>query len=654
MKCPSLMAVLLQSRGQPLGRPSSKANRPMSISGKLKEIKIGLVISCFIPLLLFWGMLVLRIPYSITYPFTIYSFGLFVITLLLYYFSLRLQGNLGVIAVLGLTMFLIALALSYKWTSGFSDNFMIGGLLPYKDAKNYYLGANLILNGLPVQRAGQAVERPLFPGFLSALLLVTGQNLKIALGIIMQLAGLGLYLSARQFSRSIGPFAASFYSTLMYFYIQPLIGYTLSELLGFMLGCFAFCLIWRVSYNLSWFDLSLGLITLLAAVSARAGAFIIFPMLAIWVGWIFRGEKLFSIKAAAYVSVVIVIGYLLINIIYARLLGIPPGSAFGNFSYALYGQVQGGTGWHSAIEELGTREPAIVYRAAWQFFFAHPTSLLIGFAKSYRDFFLPGNGSIFVFEFDSWRDWANLIMWAVVISLLLWGLIRLLKDIHSNSASLLLAGFVGVILSIPFLPPIDGGPRFYASTMAFFFVVPAIGFGQLTSRIEPKSISKNDWDWEGIASQVLSMMLILVTLIAPIGLHSLGRKPAYPVPSCPSQQAPFAVQIHPGSYVDLLKDRTTPSVLTPEVSLKDFEKNNTEKEIDDYYQILLLLTKKDDTNVRIIPAVDFVGDEFHYFYVSQSSIPDDSTISLIAGCAIEIRTKNQSIYEIKSIAIKER
>ena len=150
------------------------------------------------------------------------------------------------------------------------------------------------------------------------------------------------------------------------------------------------------------------------------------------------------------------------------------------------------------------------------------------------------------------------------------------------------------------------------------------------------------------------MSLILVTLLVPIGLHSLGRKPAYTVPSCPSPQLPFAIQIHPGSYLDLVNGRTTRGGLTPEVSLQDFEKNNTEKEIDDYYQKLLLLIKNDNPNVRIAPAVDFVKDEFHYFYVSQSNLPDDSTMNLIIGCAIEMKTKNQSIYEIKSIAVNER
>ena len=212
----------------------------MSTTVGLKKIKFNTVILLLIPLLLFWVVLLFRIPYSITFHFTTFSIGSFVIILLLYYLSLRLRDNIGGLVSFGLIMLLFALTLSYKWTSGFSDNFMIGGLLPYKDAKNYYLGADLILHGLPMDKAGQATERPLFPGFLSSMLAVTGQNLKIALAVIVQLAGIGLYLSARQIRYSMGALSASLYITFMYFYIQPFIGYTLSELPGFTLGCFAF------------------------------------------------------------------------------------------------------------------------------------------------------------------------------------------------------------------------------------------------------------------------------------------------------------------------------------------------------------------------------------------------------------------------------
>ena len=171
-------------------------NRKLTIKG----LSLERFVPFLLPLLLFWLILFINIPDSISKYFHTYSLGLFLIVIALYYVSFLLPGNLGAMAALSLTMALLSLSLSYLWTSGFSDNFVIGGLLPYKDGKNYYAGANLILNGLPMLNAGQATERPLFPGFLASLLWLTGQNLKISLGIIVQLVGIGLYLSAQQIS----------------------------------------------------------------------------------------------------------------------------------------------------------------------------------------------------------------------------------------------------------------------------------------------------------------------------------------------------------------------------------------------------------------------------------------------------------------------
>lgn len=621
----------------------------MNTTFELKNIRFQGVISVLIPLLLFWTVLAVGIPYSITSRFNAYAVGLFVLILLLYYVSFRLPGNAGMLTGLGLTMVLFALALSYKWTSGFSDNFLIGGLLPYKDAKNYYLGADLVLQGLPLERAGQATERPLFPGLLSSVLLITGHSLKITLAIIVQLAGIALYLSARQIRGVLGALSASLYITCMYFYIQPLTGYTLSEVPGFMLGCLAFLLIWHASSTMRWFDLTLGFVTLLVAVSMRAGAFLIFPMLVLWTGWIFRRENRFSMRAAAGAFFVILAGYYLVNSMYARLLGIPPGAAFGNFSYALYGQVRGGTGWHSAIEELGTRDPSAVYRAALQFFLEHPASLFIGFAKSYRDFFLLGERSIFPFGGYGWDNGLNVVLWAGILILLVWGLVRLIKDVRSNVAALLLAGFLGLLLSIPFLPPIDGGARFYASTMPFFFIIPAVGLSRLTRGLERKVTARDDLHAETIVSRSASIVLLFLTLVVPVVISALGRKSAYTVPSCPSGQKPFVIQADQGSYIDLVKDGTSPCGLAPEVCLNDFEANNIEKSIDDYYQHLLLFTRNREGNVRIIPALDLVQEKFHYFYFSPSDLSSSLPFGQLAGCATEVETKNQSIYQVETV-----
>ena len=133
-----------------------------------KLIKRGISLGWFapflLPLLLFWIILFVRIPGYFSQYFHSYSLGLFLIVIALYYVSFSLPGKSGGVAALSLTMVLLSLTLSYMWTSGFSDNFVIGGLLPYKDGKNYYIGAKLLLNGLPMLSSGQATERPLFPG----------------------------------------------------------------------------------------------------------------------------------------------------------------------------------------------------------------------------------------------------------------------------------------------------------------------------------------------------------------------------------------------------------------------------------------------------------------------------------------------------------
>jgi hypothetical protein len=544
-------------------------------------------------------------------------------------------------------MALFALTLSYVWTSGFSDNFIIGGLLPYKDAKNFYLGAELIRYGLPVVRAGQATERPLFPSFLAAVLFFTGQNLKLTIGIIVQLMGVGLFVAARQIRNSFGALAGAIFTAFLYFYIMPWVGYTMSESLGFVAGCFAFSLLWLTAARLNWIDLLLGLLTLLVAVSARAGAFFIFPMLAIWAGWIRRGETRISVKAAVYVLGCIVAGYFLFNSVYSRFLGIPLGSSFSNFAYTIYGQVRGGTGWHSAIEDLGTRNPSIVYQEAWKFFREHPLSLFIGFAKAYREFFGFATGNIFPFMGEGWQYWFNLIAWLGAVTLMVIGLIRLFKDIHSRHSSLLLAGFLGTFLSIPFLPPIDGGTRFYAGTVPFFYVIPAVGISLLMKEKQPGMIPDVHRRAEVMSLRFVSAAMIAFATILPAFLFVIGHKPAHVIPQCSPDQKPFEIQVDPGSYIDLVLGGSCTGI--PEVCLDKFETNNIEKSTDDFYQELSSLIRDDNTSVRLIPGFDLLAERFRYVYISHVKLSGDPSPGLMSGCAVLISTKNQTIFQVENI-----
>jgi hypothetical protein len=598
------------------------------------------VAAWFVPVILFWLVLAVEIPYAYSRYFHQFYLVVFLVLLLLFYGLFRLKGDLSVFAVLGLIMILLALGLSYLWTSGYSDNFLIAGLLPYKDTKNYYLGATLLLNGWPIRVAGQALGRPLFPGFLSSLLLLSAGNLKVAVAVLAQLTGVGMFLSARQVRRGMGALAGTLFVTFMYFYFQLYVGYTMSEALGFIGGCFGFVLLWNAASKRSWFDLLLGFGLLMVAVSARAGAFFIFPLFALWAGWAFRGAKRFSMLVFAIALIIIVAGYLSVNTVYPRLLGIREGSSFGNFAYTLYGQVRGGMGWHSAIEELGTRNPSLVYQAAWDAFLATPSGFLGGVLRAYADFFLPGLGSIWTFG-DSASD---LVLWCFSIILMLRGLYLLGFRHRSAISALLLAGWVGVFLSIPFLPPVDGGNRFYASTMPFFFVLLAAGVGRVPPGEGPAPVQN-----EQIFLRFVSVSLLALTVLLPPLTLRASRRPAINLGDCPLEERPFAIRVNQGSYIDFVPDDTTSCGLAPEICFNDFRRHNTEMQIDDFYQELDALASSAQPRLRLIPTINLLDGNFQYFVATGSALLAASPNELLAGCAIRIQTENQRIFLVNSV-----
>lgn len=608
----------------------------------IKKINPGEVLAWFLPAVAFWLALAFELPYSLTQHFHFYHPIVFLGLLLLFYASFRLSGALGVLAGFGLTMLAFALALSFLWTSGYSDNFVIGGVLPYKDAKNYYLGANLIVHGLPIRVAGQALGRPLYPGFLSSLLLLTGQNLQVTLAILVQLAGVGTYLTARQISRGIGALAGALYLTFMFFYFQYYAGYAMSESLGFIGGCFAFALLWRAAQDRSWLDLLLGLGLLLAAVSARAGAFLVFPLLSVWAGWLFRGGKRFSVLTLVLVLVVLAAGYFIMNGVYPRLLGVPEGSSFGNFAYTLYGQVRGGLGWHSAIDELGTRNPSRVYQAAWDVFLADPSGFARGVSKAYADFFLPGEDSVFMFSWDT----PGLILWFVTILLLLHGLYMSVLKLRSNTSVLLLAGFVGIFLSIPFLPPVDGGSRFYAATMPFFFAFLALGGARFHPEERPATAKM-----ESFFLRFVSVSLLALTVLLPPVTLRARSLPEFKAPACAAEQRPFVIQIRPGAYIDLVRAEPYACGLAPEICLADFRRHNTEMGMDDFYQELDALATYSPAGIRVIPTLNLLDGYFQYFVTTEAQVLAGSSGQVIAGCASRLQTENQRIFLIESLSI---
>ncbi len=611
------------------------------------SISVALVV---IPFLVYALILRLSIPDQIGQFFLAYSFPLLISVFAMFLGGFSLKGSAGWLATTCLVMACFAIPLSYRWTSGYSDAALIAGMIPYKDGFYYLAGAHSLLEGHRIL-AGfyQAAWRPLFPGFLSAIMLLLGEDLHWVLASLVALVGLCSILSAYLLRKSLGAFAAAVYLTLLFLFFQSQIGYMLTESLGLAFGCLALILLWNAARSLEICYLLFGVSVLMIAVSVRAGAFLVFPLIILWAGWAFHGKKRFSFPIAVYTALTALGTFLVVNVIFPWLVAAKGTTTFENFGAAIYGQVLGGVGWTQAGRDISNANASSIYQAALQYFLHHPAGLLIGSLKAYRDFFLPGPTGIFSFISPGGPTWLDISLWAGCLILLALGLLRSFRRIQLPIPSLIVTAFVGILISIPFLPPIDGGRRFYASTMPFFAMLIVIGLSGITSRL-----TNHAHEFDPFSSwyvNLLTGLLISLTVIVPVFIllfnHFTQKVQSAPV--CPSGQLPFIITVPPGSYVDLVQDGKAACGSASQVCLSDFWRNGTERSIDDFYQKLFEIANGANPITRISPAYDLIDGGLHYFIGTPQQLGDSFPGHRVAGCAIAIGTATQSIYQIQTV-----
>jgi len=536
------------------------------------------------------------------------------------------------------------------WTSGYAGNKIIGGILPYKDGYYYYDGAQMLSMGQVIPLSGlQGIWRPLLPGFLSVLQLFTGNNLLWCLGILAVVTAVGCYMAAWQIALRHHAVIAALFIAMLWFYAQLFIGYTWTELPGLAFGCLGFVLLWNGAEWLKLWDMALGIAVLTIGISIRAGAFFILPLIVLWAGWVFRGEKRFSLKPAAIVAAAGIASFLLANIIFPRLITAPGGMTFANFSGTLYGQTVGGAGYMAA-GQLGADDPMVVYQAAFERIRNYPLGLVIGAAKSYRDFFIPNSKGIFSFVSSSSPQPLDIILWVIALGLLAWDLVHSIRNIRDPLASFQLACFIGIFLSIPFLPPIDGGRRFYAGTMPFFYILPAMAL-ETIPRLRRSSESRQPEEnrpFEIAARLLAGTLMVLILLFAPL-IRFTSSEPQAASLTCPLNQKAFTIQVPKDSYLDVVRDGTAACGKAPEVCLSDLLANGKNEVTDDFYMLIVNTAKTSFEPVRILAAVNLTDQSYSYFIGTKSSLEPANSRGTVSGCAVKIPTQYQTIYQVETI-----
>jgi len=601
-----------------------------------------------IVLAVYIALLQVMIPYSFSVFFTQYSLVFFLLVWISFSLAFRMRGWAGWFLGFGLTALFLLLPLSYKWTSGFTDNRVIAGLIPYKDQFYYYNGAREVLMGNLIPKGYlQAVWRPLFPALFSNFLVVTGLNLKWSLAALTFLSAFALYISGRGVRSFSGRWGAGLFMSTLLIYSIYYVGMPASELAATALTCLAFSMLISSANRQEKWPAFAGIGVLTLSFCMRASAFLIFPFLAIWAGWVFRGYKRYSIKIMIVSAFVFIFAFILFSPINQKLLVEAGASAQGNFAYTLYGQAMGGVGYKSAVENVGA-DTSLVMKNTLELIVFHPRGIIVGSLKAYRDFFSPLYQ--IVIPFDPWRekDGVSFLPWSMLIFLYIWGLIQLVRSWRKPISSLLIATTAGIFISVPFLPPIDGGARFYTNVAPFLLAIPAFGLGHLISRWVQESEESDNFTNRSLIWITCSILLLI--FITPFLFKLTRSTPATSSPVCPQDQVPFRTQIGRGSYVDIYPINTKSSGIVPDISLEEFKMNGFEP-WDDFYQLLVTSFEGSTSPTRIFSSKNYLDGHLSFFLGEVKLFRDIDQNSIIDGCAETNRSTYQNIFMIRSVNV---
>jgi hypothetical protein len=508
--------------------------------------------------------------------------GFNVILLLLFlllYISFRLRGWAGKALSLTLTLALFALALAGLWAIGQTQSTVLNGIVPLFDAADYYTDALRLLAGQDF--SDFSARRPLFAGFLSLLLWLTGQNLMGALALLTLITALACYIAAREIQSTHGSEVAVCVLILLFLFYRHHSGTVMSENLGLPLGALGFALMWRGTAQKKSIAFWFGLFVTTLALNARAGAFFTLPLLLLWGGWIFReaGQR-FSLRFLIISSAFVFTAFA-VNLVLVRLLAPPTGVPFANFSYTLYGLASGGHSWayifelHPELLDLPADEQSrIIYQMAFDLIRKDPVLLVKGALFNWSMLFSDTWYSAYSFVGGEKRILRNISQW-VIFALCMLGLVRWFRKPNDSLMSLVGVSVLGIFISVPFLPPTDAyRMRPYAVSIIIFGLLPALGllFGMEILKVAPTGKSDNGNTKPG-ALVMFTTLLIAAILLGSFAVKGLGRPPQFEQVSCPPGSGLISTRFDRGTHFNILREKAPGLDWMPDFHIGRFKQN---------------------------------------------------------------------------------
>lgn len=498
----------------------------------------------------------------------------------LLYGSFRIPGRVGTFISLTLTLSIFALALAGLWAIAQTQPTILSGIVPLFDAGNYYIDALRLLSGQDFSIV--SARRPLFPGMLAVVLWATQYNLMAALGVFTLISAIACYLAAKQIQRTSGAEAAVLALIILFLYYRYHSGAVMTENLGFPLGVLGFALLWRGAADRSQKLIALGLLVFTLALNARAGTFFVLPAILVWGGFLFKQEgSKFSSRFFALGSAAVLVGFA-VNLLMVRLLATPSGVPFANFSYSLYGLASGGKSWNYVFEtrpEINSLEEPYqskeIYRLAFELIRDNPALFIRGIFYNWYMLFADSGYSAYSYvggESDDIQD----VLQGLLFFLCAFGFLKWFRKPGDPLTGLVAVSAIGILLSVPFLPPTDASRmRPYAASIIVFGLLPGMGLSLLLEFLKIPSLDVPDPQRDGRNSLVTtSITLLFVMVIGPVLIKSAGAVPIFNQAACEPGLALVSLRFDSGSHVNILRQNEPVLDWIPNVHLGRFRRNS--------------------------------------------------------------------------------
>ena len=563
------------------------------------------------------------------------------------YLFYRLPGFIGRTLALTFTLLVFALAMSGLWTSGQTEQYIIGGIFPYSDAGSYYFDALRSLEGAVFGTF--SASRPLYPALLASVLALTRLDFQKALLLLNLLPAFATYLTVRQVQHSHGTLAGVVFLTVSYFFVRFYIGASMSEVLGYSLGLAGFVLLWRCARQkdgaltfkkTGWLGLA-GIFLLTLALNARNGAFFVLPLVAIWLAWLMKKDGRISWRYLGWSVLAMAAAFLLTKGV-SLLVTDPNNNGDYHLAMQLYDLVTGGNDWNALFNQhhelAGLTTNQILIQSIgidYRYFLAHPTSLMKGLYVNWISYFQEDNRGAYSF-LGGTSSTASQVARIVMLLLGASGLFVCYRQRNRPESWLILAASLGNFLSIPFVPPLNTfNLRLFAATIWVEGIVPALGLTFWLHEITRKRWPRLDQELlsapatGGSGILIYSAALVLLVGAGPLLTHAAAAPTvlAAQTQSCPAGQTTVFTRIEPGSYLGLVDNADPRGSLLPYVRLAFFKSK--------FHNLStsLLYPEIDSLNAptAMIYDIDLVSDNRIWVFAPLQMLPQQTGIVKVCG-----------------------